>query len=330
MPVVLSDVSSISKVKDENTIKLTFVAEGSLDSKTDPPTGSLTFDNKKSIVSIKLDRYDKTYDFQTETSWPEEERNRAQRTKRYRSLDIPVRFDYSTFRKRARFVGRSKSPLDLSMVSFKGVALTFVEFNNVKWSVEKVMFFFTRYVVVDEKVLDKYENYRDVSQIYNQLRKNYESRLAFDEASNFFVGEMEAVRKRLRNGTWKDKLASVGYSVYKYMGLYSENAALPLIFWTSIIIVVFAALRLLIGECFSLDTQSAAANIPLLSTSNLSDHLESAGTSCSPLTSLIDSFASYFQFPRTENALDTIERIVSIPFLGTAFIALRRKFERKN
>jgi hypothetical protein len=47
------------------------------------------------------------------------------------------------------------------------------------------MLFFTRNVVIDEKMLDKYENYRDVSQIYNQLRKNYESRLAFDEASNF-------------------------------------------------------------------------------------------------------------------------------------------------
>jgi hypothetical protein len=142
---------------------------------------------------------------------------------------------------------------------------------------------------------------------------------------------MEAVRKRLRHGTWKDKLASIGYSVYKYMGLYGENAALPLIFWTSIIIVVFAALRLVIGECFGLDTQTAANNPFLLSTSNLSDRMVSAaGTSCSPLTSLIDSFASYFQFPRTENTLDTIERIVSIPFLGTAFIALRRKFERKN
>src|SRR5215218_9350586 len=29
-----------------------------------------------------------------------------------------------------------------------------------------------------------------------------------------------------------------------------------------------------------------------------------------------------------KNALDTIERIISVPFLGTAFIAIRRKFER--
>jgi hypothetical protein len=50
---------------------------------------------------------------------------------------------------------------------------------------------------------------------------------------------------------------------------------------------------------------------------------------CSPTDPFIDSFAAYFQFPRsTTNPVDTFERIVSIPILGTAFIAIRRKFER--
>jgi hypothetical protein len=43
----------------------------------------------------------------------------------------------------------------------------------------------------------------------------------------------------------------------------------------------------------------------------------------------VDSFAAFFQFPRSESNIDTIERIVSIPILGVAFLALRRKFERK-
>ncbi|MGB7638355.1 MAG: hypothetical protein WBL88_12385 [Nitrososphaeraceae archaeon] len=43
----------------------------------------------------------------------------------------------------------------------------------------------------------------------------------------------------------------------------------------------------------------------------------------------VDSFASYFQFPRSAtNTLGTVERILGIPTLGTAFIAIRRKFER--
>jgi hypothetical protein len=60
-------------------------------------------------------------------------------------------------------------------------------------------------------MLDEYGNYQDVSRIYNQLRKNYESKLLFNEASNFFVGEMEAIRRSLlRDKGIKSKL-SVGY-----------------------------------------------------------------------------------------------------------------------
>jgi hypothetical protein len=42
------------------------------------------------------------------------------------------------------------------------------------------------------------------------------------------------------------------------------------------------------------------------------------------------AFLFLFNVPldTAQNALDTIERIISIPFLGTAFIAIRRKFER--
>jgi hypothetical protein len=43
----------------------------------------------------------------------------------------------------------------------------------------------------------------------------------------------------------------------------------------------------------------------------------------------VDSFASYFQFPGSAtNTLDTVERILGTPTLGTAFIAIRNKFER--
>ena len=88
--VVLSDVSSISEVKDENILKLTFTAEGSLDSKTDPPTGSITFDSNKSIVSIRLNRHNQTYYLHTDKSNTQEVRNRAQTTKIFRSLDRPI------------------------------------------------------------------------------------------------------------------------------------------------------------------------------------------------------------------------------------------------
>jgi uncharacterized protein YjbI with pentapeptide repeats len=48
------------------------------------------------------------------TTFPNEDRT---------NKHIPIRFDYSTFRSRVRFIGKSDKPLDLSNVSFKGLIL---------------------------------------------------------------------------------------------------------------------------------------------------------------------------------------------------------------
>ena len=121
---------------------------------------------------------------------------------------ISIQFDYSTFRKRVQFIGDSKNKrlLELGLVSFKGVDLSNVEFHNVRWLKPKRSFF-PRYMIIDEVLLGKDKNtkYEEVSKIYNQLRKNYESKLLFNEASNFFIGEMEAIRKSLWNGDKKGK-----------------------------------------------------------------------------------------------------------------------------
>jgi hypothetical protein len=133
---------------------------------------------------------------------------------------------------RVRFLGHSSSPLQLKSVSFKGVDLSQVEFHNVKW-LKKKGSFINRTTIVDEETLDEYANYQDVYRIYNQLRKNYESKLLFNEASHFFVGEMEAIRKSLlKEDDIKSKLASIGYFVYKWLALYGESIFLPLIVWT--------------------------------------------------------------------------------------------------
>ena len=253
----------------------------------------------------------------------------------YYPVDIPIRFDYSTFRMRARFIGTGipkddlselglvlsenpPEPLELGLVSFKGVDLDNVEFGNVKWLEKKELFFITRNAIVDEMLMDKekYKEYQYVSKIYNQLRKNYESRLLFNEASYFFVGEMEAIRKSLLNrGKIKGRLLSFPYWLYKLIALYGENTFLPLVIWTPIVIGIFVAWRFIAGEC----SLQSIGNV-------ISPHVTQA---CSPKDFFIDSLAAYFQFPRsTINPIDTLERIVSIPILGTAFIAVRRKFER--
>jgi len=234
------------------------------------------------------------------TTFPNEDRT---------NKHIPIRFDYSTFRSRVRFIGKSDKPLDLSNVSFKGVNLDNVEFHNVKWREDKVLWFLPfikRNIIVDELFMDELKNYQEVSRIYNQLRKNYEMHLHFTEASHFFIGEMEAIRRSLWSKGIGGKLASIPYLLYKYIALYGESVFLPLVLWTPTIIIGFAVWRILVSNCY--DPQCMIDRV-------------------------IDSIAAYFQVPR--NALqptvqDIIERILAVPILGSAFIALRRRFERRK
>jgi uncharacterized protein YjbI with pentapeptide repeats len=235
------------------------------------------------------------------------------------TIGAPVQFNYSTFRKRVRFIPAENSdkPIDLGWVSFKGVDLSNVEFHNVRW-LKTGRFLFWRYKIIDELLLDIHNsNYGEVSRIYNQLRKNYESKLLFNEASNFFVGEMEAIRKSHLSGSARGKIASIPYSLYKTLALYGESYFLPLVIWTPIVIGIFVAWRFITGQC-SVQSITDVTTIPHMAVHR-----------CSVLDPFIDSFAAYFQFPRSSiNPIDTIERILSIPILGTAFVAIRRKFER--
>jgi uncharacterized protein YjbI with pentapeptide repeats len=225
---------------------------------------------------------------------------KEKKNKLYLYQYIPITFRYAIFEKLVRFIGNSDEPLDLSNVSFKGVDLDNVEFHNVKWREDKVLRFIKRNIVADELFMDELKNYQEVSRIYNQLRKNYEMHLHFTEASHFFIGEMEAIRRSLWSKGIRGKLASIPYLFYKYIALYGENVLLPLVVWTPIIIILFAVWRILVSSCYD---------------------------------RVIDSIAAYFQVPRNTlqpTAQDIIERILAVPILGSAFIALRRRFERRK
>jgi uncharacterized protein YjbI with pentapeptide repeats len=74
--------------------------------------------------------------------------------------EIAIRFDNSIFRNRTQFRGKSEKeePLELELVSFKGVDLSNVEFSNVRWlesenSSKKLLP--TRYKIIDELLLEK-------------------------------------------------------------------------------------------------------------------------------------------------------------------------------
>ena len=79
----------------------------------------------------------------------------------------------------------------------------------------------------------------------------------FNEASNFFIGEMEAIRKSLWNaGTLREKMASIPYSLYKGLALYGESYFLPLIIWTPVTILT------LIFETLLWDMFCSSSSLP--------------------------------------------------------------------
>ena len=147
------------------------------------------------------------------------------------------------------------------------------------------------------------------------MRKNYESRLQFSEASDFFIGEMEGRRKQIES--YGNKLKATGYHLYKIIARYGESISLPLLVWTPTIIIIFFILRILFGYVPAADIEIQKCETNYYNFTNICN----AG---------LDSLTSYFQFPRSDNTLDMIERIVSAPILGTVFIALKRRFERNK
>ncbi|MEW6042933.1 MAG: pentapeptide repeat-containing protein [Thermoproteota archaeon] len=220
------------------------------------------------------------------------------------SKEIPIEFNYVTFGKRAKFIGTVKHNLNLESVSFIGTDLTNVEFHNVKWLQTKN--YPWRKIIPNETLLPSIKNFEEVSKVYNQLRKNYEAKLLFNEASNFFIGEMETIRRGLVSGNWHERCSSIPYFLYKYLAFYGESYTVPLLIWTPVLVFGFAYLR----GYFTICSQPVEE--------------------CTLFENLADSFAANFALPRSENFLDILQRVVSIPILGTAFIALKRKFERRK
>jgi hypothetical protein len=201
--------------------------------------------------------------------------------------------------------------MDLSNISFKGVNLSNVEFHRPKWR-ELKLIRGTRNIIVDEELSNP--DYPSIAYIYNQLRKNYESELRFSLASDFFIGEMEAIRKGLwKDGGWQ-RATSIGYSIYYGLAKYGESIFLPLLFWTPIFISLFMGLRFL--------------DLSNISNSDIQKCDIFGYNATAHCTTFANSLSSYFQFPRSDNLIDIIERIVSAPILGTTFIALKRRFER--
>ena len=263
----------------------------------------------------------------------------------------PVKFDDTTFRERVRFMGETSHPLYLGLVSLKGVDLTNALFHNVEWL--KIGFIWKRNAIFDELRLHHMvdRNYHEVSGIYNQLRKNYEANLYYDDASDFYVGNMETIKMKLSKSEirkrkldpagkpvldhkdkpvkmWsirkqgiRDRFKAGVYWMYRLLNQYGESTFVPLLVWTPLIITIFAGLRYY-DTCFVYQNPQISQVIPVPE-----KYIE-----CDFPREFVNSLFAYFQFPLDEGwdrFLDTIERIVSAPILAIAIksFALTKRFE---
>jgi len=149
-----------------------------------------------------------------------------------------------------------------------------------------------------EVYLDEDLTLENVLAVYRALRENYDYYLKYDESGKFFINEMK-LKKRFSNF-----IERVVMSVYELLCLYGESYTRTIV-WILVTIPLFALARLLF-EASSL----------VLNMNSLMDSLKI-------------STAAFFQLYYDNDWLTIIERLISIPILGSFYIALRRKLERR-
>ncbi len=276
------------------------------------------------------------------------------------------RFLDSTFSMKTNFSGlRFDGETDFSNSTFaKNTDFKFTKFNaitkfhNVDFKEQKLVAFegdlsntsfrdtdVTR-IKFDEKIIwgrpDRYEIYdareliRDpesgslghVLSTYRNLRENYEFRLMYEEAGKFFVKEMELKRNYFEDlkDNSKTKLKPVCHrylsltSFYSHLCLYGESLKRPAI-WASLILF----LAMLHHNIFP-DIHSLEKELPL-GIMNYTAKIEN-DVGFRLEISLERTLSTFFQL-KSDDLIDYLIRIASIPVLGTIFIVLRRRFERR-
>jgi hypothetical protein len=158
---------------------------------------------------------------------------------------------------------------------------------------------------------------------YRNLRENYEYRLRYDEAGQFFVREMEVKRKYrekfspnekedvpTKNNWIRRNFSFIG--LYHNICNYGESTTRPLILF---------AIIMFLSSAFWFLTSSFEPSIKGLVTSNCSEPLYF----CSVERTLSDIVG----FPQKGVIIDYATRISSILVLATLFLPFRRKFERR-
>ncbi len=200
--------------------------------------------------------------------------------------------------------------------------------DKLKVYLNKLKDFNRKFVVQDEQIIEVKSEYgirlETVLNIYRNLRENFDKKMRYDDAGQFFIREMELKRKfkkKISNSSSKLlteqknpflRIFSV-LGFYYLVGKYGESYYRPL----KIIIP---------GLLFSM------LYFWSLGFSNFNLIYESQFGDLAMNKSIIRTISAFFPFYGfgTHLALsDLLLRIALLPLMGALFIALRRKLERK-
>jgi uncharacterized protein YjbI with pentapeptide repeats len=215
----------------------------------------------------------------------------------------------------------------INRVSFLNADVERFNFQDVEWGRHK-----GRRIMIEELVMGKRgvlggtvksENITadQVRQAYARVRKNQEAAMRYAEAGDFFIGEMEMRRRSLRERGRHQAMERLVLWLFSNLANYGESIARPIL-WTFVFIGLFSVLRVITGEHQTLPVQTYWNQTGVFS------RLQTAPISWNE--SLLRSVAAFFQLRSPDYWTDATERILSIPILGSLFIALKRKFERKS
>jgi uncharacterized protein YjbI with pentapeptide repeats len=261
------------------------------------------------------------------------------------------KFNYVLFRDPENVIFQTN---DLSWISFTNTDISRIRFGeNVEWGpkvLTKQLFRWrfgdkNEFKILEERDIESLVSSKEVVQpnllgstlaVYRNLRENYEFRMRYDEAGEFFVREMEIKRRYRedaknggpqirRNNLIIRNLSLTG--LYYHLSKYGQSFSRPTIF--GIGIILFSTLLWLTQPNPAIDFSIRDMAIPRIITfpdmdnkTNIEIALERG------LTNFLPSLS--FGTELNIGLLDVAFKIVggAVTF-GLIIIALRRKFERK-
>jgi hypothetical protein len=134
--------------------------------------------------------------------------------------------------------------VDMRQCLLSGTNVDLMTFADVRWPTGwKPLRLGRRAIVADERTAKTAHDFAALSRLYSLLGKNCESVRAFQEASDFYYGEMEA-RRLATPLPWR--ILSIP-AAYKYLSGDGENYAIALTWLIAMVLAIFPLLYYLIS-----------------------------------------------------------------------------------